>query len=118
MEYKVEMPYIGGVISKNDFKWGRGTKKEVKFWMGELAGKVRELGIPKFFKYEVGIFGKFHDERRPDMQNLFEVVSDAVEDGLGVNDKNFIIADDGYSVGWERPILVIRIRGYEKKWLT
>jgi hypothetical protein len=43
------------------------------------------------------------------MQNLFDLVSDAVQDGLGVNDKYFTITDDGYETGYLEPELVITI---------
>jgi Holliday junction resolvase RusA-like endonuclease len=110
MEYKVVMPYIGGVLSENAYKWKtRGTKWPVKFWMAELADKVRQLSIPLADKYEVGVFGRFTDERRPDISNLFKVVSDAIEAGLGVNDKYFRMVDRGYKLGYLDPELEITI---------
>lgn len=111
MEYKIAMPYIGGILSENAYKWKtRGTKPIVKIWMRELADKVRELDIPRVESYEIGVFGKFTDERRPDIPNLFKVISDAIEDGLGVNDKNFRLVDKGYELGHFDPELEITIK--------
>ena len=110
MEHTIVMPYIGGILSENNYKFKtRGTKPFVKMWMGELAEKVRELDITKCETYEVGVFGKFTDERRPDISNLFKVVADAVEKGLGINDKYFRLVDKGYSLGHFDPELVITI---------
>jgi len=109
--FVVEMPYIGGVSSKNDYKWGRGTKKTVKVWMKQLAEKVE--GYKGFSRYEVHVSGQFKDERRPDLQNLFEVVSDALQEGLGVNDKWFEFHDAGYRLGHEEEKLFIRLVGKE-----
>ena len=112
MDYEIVMPYIGGILSENAYKFpgGRRTKPFVRMWMRELAEKVKELDIPQCETYEVGVFGRFTDERRPDISNLFKVTSDAVEDGLGVNDKHFRLVDKGYSLGHFDPELVITIR--------
>jgi len=110
MVYSVTMQYIGGVLSENSYKFKtRGTKPFVKLWIRELAEKVRLLEVPKVEKYEVGIFGKFSDERRPDVPNLFKIVLDAVAKGLDINDKNFTAKDNGYSLGFFDPELVITI---------
>jgi len=112
MEYQVVMSYIGGILSENAYKYQtRRTKPFVRMWMKELADKVKELDIPKSESYEIGIFGKFTDERRPDISNLFKVISDAIEDGLGVNDKHFKLIDKGYSLGWIDPELIITVTG-------
>lgn len=111
MEYKIVMPYIGGILSENAYKWHqtKGTKPFVRLWMKELAEKVRLLNIPESKSYEVGVFGKFTDERRPDISNLFKVTSDAIEKGLGINDKHFRLVDKGYELGHLDPELVITI---------
>ena len=108
--YKVVMPYIGGILSENAYKWGtRGTKPFVKRWMRELAGKVKELDIPQVGSYEIELFGRFTDERRPDLSNLHKVIGDALQKGLGVNDKTFRFVDKGYSLGHLSPELEITI---------
>ena len=110
-EYKVVMPYIGGILSENNYKFGtRGTKPFVKMWMRELAEKVEALEIPESTFFEVGIFGRFTDERRPDISNLFKVVLDAIEKGLKVNDKFLRPKDEGYELGYLDPELVITVR--------
>jgi hypothetical protein len=101
------MPYIGGVLSKNSYKFPNGgTKPVVKHWMNDLACQLdhQDGGF-----YEVRVHGRFTSNVRPDMQNLFEVISDAVQRGLGVNDKNFTLVDAGYSTGHIRQHLVITV---------
>ena len=108
--YEVVMPYLGGILSENSYKFlTKRTKPYVRMWMRELAGKVKELSIPQAPTYEIGVFGKFTDERRPDISNLFKVISDAIQNGLEVNDKHFRLVDKGYSLGHLDPELVITI---------
>lgn len=103
---KVEMPYFGQ-LSENNYKLpNRCTKPEVKAWMRELANKVSHL--PKA-DYTIGVHGCFLDERRPDIPNLFKVILDAVQDGIGINDKHFQAMDEKYELGWFQPKLVITI---------
>ena len=110
MEYSVTMPYLGGILSENAYKFRtRGTKPFVRLWMRELAEKVKLLEIPKAERYEVEVFGKFTDERRPDLSNLHKVIGDALQEGLGVNDKYFFFKDRGYVLGFFDPELVITI---------
>lgn len=112
MEYIITMAYIGGILSENAYKFRtKGTKPFVKLWMRELADKVRDLNIEKCGSYEIGVYGKFTDERRPDISNLFKIISDAIEKGLGVNDKYFRMVDKGYELGHIDPELVITIKG-------
>lgn len=97
-------------MSENSYKLKtRRTRPMVKMWMQELAEKVGGLNIPKCQGYRIGVFGKFTDERRPDISNLFKVISDAIEDGLGVNDKHFKLIDKGYRLGHFDPELEITI---------
>src|SRR3972149_3725552 len=101
MEYRVTMSYIGGILSENSYKFlSRGTKPYVKMWMRELSGKVGLLKVPSAGSYEIRVFGKFTDERRPDISNLFKVISDAIQEGLVVNDKHFRMIDSGYRLGF------------------
>ena len=111
MEYPIVMPYLGGILSENAYKFRtRRTKPIVIIWMRELAEKVRLLDIPKCESYEIGVSGKFTDERRPDISNLFKVTSDAIEKGLDVNDKFFKMKDEGYELGYLDPELLITIK--------
>lgn len=114
MEYEVVMAYIGGILSDNAYKQQtRQTRPYVKLWKRGLASRVRELEIAECETYEIGVFGRFTDERRPDISNLFKIISDSIEDGLGVNDKHFRMVDKGYKLGYTDPELVITIKGYE-----
>lgn len=112
MEYKIVMPYIGGVLSDNSYKFGnKATKPYVRLWMKELETKVVLQGIPiTRDKYEIGLFGRFWDERRPDLSNLHKVIGDSIKKGLSVDDKYFLYKDEGYELGVMEQELVITIR--------
>ena len=109
----VTMPYLAEV-SKNSHKWRktRGTKASVKSWMNLLA--IRAEPAKGFQKYNIGVKGFFWSENRPDMQNLTEVISDALQEGLGVNDKHFRFRDDGYELGYSDQRLEISIEGKDE----
>lgn len=113
---KVTVPYIGGVLSVNSYKVrGRGgvatnkTKRVVVLWMNELTEKVK--GFEHNGSLTVSLFGKFVDDRAPDLANLHKCIGDAIATGLGVNDKEFRFIDLGYDVGYTRPVLEITIEG-------
>ena len=102
MDYKVTMPYLGGILTDNNYKIGRtkrNTRPIVVLWMNELAEKVQALCIPPADSYRIGIYGKFWDERRPDLANLHKVMGDALARGLAINDKAFLFSDLGYELG-------------------
>jgi len=111
---EVTMPYIGGVLSVNSYKVrGRygfatnATKRVVKLWMNELAQKVK--GFEHNGSLTITIYGKFLDERVPDLANLHKVIGDAIKDGVGLDDKNFKFVDRGYGVGYLKPSLDITL---------
>ena len=109
---QVTVPYIGRVLSKNYYKFPNGgTRPAAKEWAKDLANKIRELRVvPSTLpSYRIGIHGHFSSESRPDIQNLFDLVSDAVQDGLNVNDKYFTMVDDDYETGCLKPELIITI---------
>ena len=113
MEYKVTMPYIGGILSDNNYKIGKTKKKTrpiVVLWMNELSDKVSKLEIPQAGNYGISLWGKFWDERRPDLANLHKVIGDALQKGLAVNDKTFFFVDKGYELGIFEMELEITIR--------
>jgi len=111
-QWVIIIPYIGGVLSKNAYKFKtRGTKPEVKAWMESLAYKAREIEVPKYPQYLVKVKGYFWDNRRPDIHNLFPVIADALQEGLGVNDKNFRMVDEGFELGYETQVIRITIKG-------
>ena len=82
---------------------------EVDDWMFELASKVSHLKGKLEIPVKVRLFGKFRDERRPDLHNLHKVLGDALERGLEVNDKDILISDEGFSLGNLNQELVITI---------
>ena len=113
---KVVMPYIGGVLSVNSYKIrGRGgvqtnkTKPEVELWMAELASKVK--GYRTDGNLTVELFGRFCDNRVPDLPNLHKVIGDALKEGLGVDDRDFRFVDLGYDTDYDRPTLEITLKG-------
>ena len=113
--YKVVMPYIGGRLSVNAMKIvrrGRRTHRnfpEVDDWIFELASKVEYLRDKLKLPIRVKLFGKFRDERHPDLHNLHKIIGDALERGLGVNDKYMLISDEGFELGHENQELVITL---------
>lgn len=117
MEYKVVMPYIGGVLSENGYKFQtKKTKPFVKLWMKELAEKVEQLSIPEAEQYEVELYGKFWDRNgTPDLSNLHKVICDALKKtkewvGLGVDDQNIFVQDKGFELGKFDPELELTIK--------
>ena len=110
------MPYIGGILTDNAYKYlTRGTKPIVRLWKKELAGKAQALNIPQAEEYEIEVYGRFTDERRPDIANLFKVIGDGLKKtrdyyGLGTDDKHFLLKDMGYELGHLDPEIEITIR--------
>jgi len=115
MEYRIVMPYIGGILSDNSYKFlNKSTKPIVTLWKKELAEKVEKMDIPGAGGYEIVVFGRFTDERRPDISNLFKVIGDALKKtnrwrGLGIDDKYFKFRDGGYELGSWDPKLEITV---------
>ncbi len=110
MEYKVTMQYIGGILSDNAYKLrNRRTSPFVSRWMKELAGKVQELQVPMADWYEIGILGRFMDDRRPDLSNLHKVIGDSLKRSLPLDDKFYIWKDIGYETGKLEPEINIVI---------
>lgn len=116
MEYIVVMPYLGGILTDNAYKFSnRATKPIVNMWKRELAERVENLDIPKVEEYEVEVHGRFEDERRPDIPNLFKVILDGLkktktQTGLSVDDKHIHPKDAGYELGFFDPAIEITIR--------
>ncbi len=112
MEYKVVMPYLGGILTDNNYKIGqakRKTRPMVVIWMNELAKKVEELEVPRHGNYIIELWGRFWDERRPDLANLHKVIGDSLKKVL-VDDKHFFFVDKGYELGKFEQELEITIR--------
>ncbi len=109
------MPYIGGCLSVNAMKIvraGRRTHRnfpEVDDWIFELASKVEYLRDKLKIPIKVRLFGKFRDERHPDLDNLWKIVFDSLEKGLGVNDRHFIPISEGCSIGNKDQELIITL---------
>lgn len=118
MELRVEMPYIGGVLSVNAYKVrGRSgvatnaTRREVKIWMGQLTEKVK--GFQHSGSIIVSVFGKFSDGRVPDLDNLAKVILDAIKVGVELDDRYMKYRAIGFDTGYVKPILVITLENEE-----
>lgn len=116
-EFKVVMPYIGSHLSVNSMKIvvrGRRTHRnfeDVDDWMLELASKVECLRGKVEPPIKVRLFGKFRDNRRPDLDNLFKAVFDGLKRGLDIDDRHFIPISEGFSLGHLEQELVITLEG-------
>jgi len=114
------MPYIGGHLSVNSMKIVRRGRRmanfpEVDDWMFELASKVEHLRGKVKPPIKVKLFGKFRDNRRPDLDNLWKVIFDSLEEGLGLNDRHFIPISEGFELGHGNQELVITLEGTNEK---
>ena len=113
----IQMEYLGGDLSINRYKWyGRFTKKAVRRWMEELAfviDMVRKIEMLEFKPpIKIHLDGHFLDGRSaPDLANLHKVIGDAVQKGLGIDDKHFRFEDGEVKLGEANPSLIIRIEG-------
>ena len=112
----VTMPYIGCHLSENYYKIvGRlgvktnKTRPDVIKWMGELTDKVR--GFYPGTSLVIYLSGKFYDDRAPDLANLHKVIGDAIKKGVCLDDKSFKFVDEGYTTGYSRPELVMKLEG-------
>ena len=112
------MDYIGSSLSVNGC-WIRGRggvrtnvyKPEVEYWMCVLADKAKELSIPDLTpQVYIVMSGRFKDERRPDMDNLWKVTLDALKMGLGIDDKYFSSSQGEVIIDWiSEPALLLEI---------
>jgi hypothetical protein len=90
MEYKSE-------CSKNDYKTRDGyIRRDVKKWMEQLSWVLRMLMLRHRTKFDKSIRVEINccvdgTGRLPDTQNFIDVISDAVEHGLSVNDQQYKI---------------------------
>ena len=116
-ELKVEMPYIGKALSVNYYHMRFGSRvttkirPEVKLWMSQLTEEVKE------FEHQgdvtVSVFGKFMDERVPDLDNLAKVILDAIKVGINLDDRYIKYRALGYGTGFVKPKLVITLSSNE-----
>ncbi len=111
---KVIVPYIGKDLSVNYYRIrGRGglettkIKPHVKIWMQQLGEKVR--GFETDGNLTISLYGKFVDNRVPDLHNLHKVIGDAIKEGVGYDDKDFKFIDLGYEIGHDKPVLEIEL---------
>jgi hypothetical protein len=111
---QIEMAYIPN-ISKNRYKTRDGfIKRDVQTWMEQLAfcvGVFRaRFEAPLKVVIECSVEGT---GRLPDTQNFIDVISDAVEEGTGINDKDYTIETTPAKRGDSKVIL--KVTSHEEK---
>ena len=93
---QVVMVYVPS-CSKNAYKFRDGRiKPEVRQWMNDLAWMISAWSKSCKFEWKpplkVLISGTFKDGRAcPDVHNFVTVIADAIEEGLGINDRDYAI---------------------------
>lgn len=111
----ITMSYMG-TLSVNRYKTNRGIiRREVRRWMADLAYTVHnalldlDISTEPIFSppIRIRIDGYFRDNRVPDLANLHKVIGDALQDGLGVDDKHFRFEDGDVVTGEKNPRLRI-----------
>lgn len=110
---EVEMEYLPD-CSKNSYKLRNGAiKKQVTDWMECLTFMVRALKNSQGVEFKppvtVRIDGIFKDMRSmPDLHNFLIVTCDAIEEALGINDREYKTETGHPEVG-DDPMLIITI---------
>ncbi len=83
--------------SKNAYKTRDGyIKSDVRRWMDDLAWMISAWSRSCKFEWtpplKVLISGTFKDKRAcPDVHNFIIVIADAIQEGLGINDRDYAI---------------------------
>ena len=117
----IEMPYIGGNLSINSYRYSgkKGQsyliKSSVKGWTVELIKKVEELKSEDLvLPLVVTVNGKFlNRSNEPDLDNLGKSICDALKVGLKTDDKNFRYRAGTVKYGYTKPILEVVLEGGE-----
>ena len=106
----IRMPYIGGVLSVNRYKYRGGfyTKREVRDWMDMLGWMVKGQHIQEWFlPLKVTCDGVFKDKRsQPDLSNLSKVILDAIEESTGINDRDMRWCDGEVRYGEPQELII------------
>lgn len=112
---KIVMMYWGG-LSVNRYKIGKTkcTDPKVKKWMSILAQVIKGYSSELQPPITIKLSGRFRDERYPDLSNLHKVIGDAVQMGLGINDKFYRFVDGEVTTGCLNPEIEIEVVGVEK----
>jgi len=112
------MPYIGKRLSVNHYmgknKYGAMfIYPEVVQWMQALTARANyhlrnsKVKLPP----TIHLSGIFKDKRSMiDLSNGHKIISDALEQSLGINDREFRFVDEGYTIDKSKlPMLIIGI---------
>lgn len=96
----VEMEYLPELSSNRRLTKNRVTgatvlRSSVRSWMDQLAWMVKIMKDSAKMEFElpvkVALDAEFSTRRVPDTHNLIKSICDAIEMGLGINDKHFTI---------------------------
>jgi hypothetical protein len=116
----IELPYPGGEISKNHM-WNGGDRKKgltktAEEWKTTLVAWLQHFPFFHMSAYlvlpvTVEIGARFRDgNHRLDMHNLGELVCDAVQEGIGVDDKHFEVLTRQPEMGAAEPVVLVTVR--------
>lgn len=111
----IEMEYFRN-LSVNYYRTKDGrVKSDVKQWRDELAFIIKANMNAQDLEFKtplkVRVDGQFKDKRSmPDLHNLLKVVCDAVEKGLGIDDRQYFTETGQPEVGPE-PKVIVAISG-------
>ena len=96
----VEMEYLPQLssnrrLTRNRYSGDTVLRYDVEKWMEQLAWMIGVLrnGSNLEFKLPVKVVlaGEFPNRKVPDVHNFVKAVCDAIEDGLGINDKFYSV---------------------------
>jgi hypothetical protein len=118
--FDVPMDYPGPEISKNRLWHGgdrrAGMNRIAAEWKDRLTDSVhylmkdRELTAAQLAAVHVEVSGHFWNKRHSiDLQNVMEIACDAVQDGLGVNDRNFSTSTRRAEYGAVIPEILVKV---------
>lgn len=118
--FDIGMDYPGPEISKNRLWHGgdrrAGMNRTARRWKQTLADSVtmymnsHSLQSKDVAEVHVEVGGRFWDKRNSvDLQNVLEIACDAVQDGLGVNDRNFSTSTRRAEYGVVIPEILVKV---------
>lgn len=117
---RIELPYPGDAISKNHMynsgKRSQGLTPAASAWKTTLVEWLQYFPFYRMSSYVVPpvgveIGGRFTDgKHRPDLHNLTELVCDAIQEAIGVNDKHFEVLTRQPEMGAAEPVVLVTVK--------
>jgi len=109
-EIQISIPYPGDVISVNHYRGrrrdgGEYVKAEAQAWMDALGWMIKQHHIEDWrLPLDVNCDGVFRDLNNcPDLSNLSKCTLDAIEEVIGINDRNMRWHDGTPTIDKARP---------------